>query len=130
MLSETNLADKDLLAFLREYERLANLCDFDAIAPLIDEHAVYWFSNGSYQGINEIRGAFEETWKNIKSEKYTISDVSWLFSNGTEAVCIYRFHSDGIVDGERQEYAGRGTNIFQKKNGAWKITHEHLSKAV
>lgn len=130
MLSKSNLADKDLLAFLHEYERLANLCNFDAIASFIDEQAVYWFSNGSYQGIDEIRGAFEETWQHIKQEKYAISDVCWLFANGKEAVCIYRFHSDGIVDGRKQEYSGRGTNIFQKKNGVWKITHEHLSKTV
>ena len=43
---------------------------------------------------------------------------------------IYNFHSDGIVDSKRQEYNGRGTNVFRKINGKWKIVHEHLSKTV
>jgi ketosteroid isomerase-like protein len=130
MLSDTNLENKDLLTFLREYERLANQRDFNALIPFIDENALYWFSNGSYRGIDAIRRAFEQTWKNIKDERYTISEVSWLFANDYEAVCTYFFHSDGIVNGQRQEYSGRGTNIFQKKDGKWKITHEHLSKIV
>lgn len=118
----------DLQVFLKEYERLANLCNFDAIEPFIDNNAVYWFSNGTYRGIGEIRKAFEETWNSIKNEKYTLSNVEWLIVSSDEAVCIYNFRSDGLANGKRQVYEGRGTNVLQKKDGRWKIIHEHLSK--
>lgn len=119
---------QDLVEFLAEYEMRANACDFDAVRPLIDENAVYWFSNGSYRGIAEIQKAFEETWKNIREETYKISDVRWIFCTTECAVCIYHFRSDGIVEGERQVYSGRGTNVLRKKDGSWKMIHEHLSK--
>lgn len=123
-------AQLDLTNLLSEYEKFANTNDFNSLLPFIDEQALYWFTNGTYRGIEEIRRAFEETWAHIQKEKYTISDVSWLFANETEAVCTYHFCSDGIVDGKSQKYFGRGTNVLQKKNGHWKITHEHLSKMV
>lgn len=122
--------DSDLPSFLLEYERLANARSFEPLVPFIDESALFWFSNGSYCGIGQIRRAFEETWEHIQDEKYTIRDIAWLFVSETEAVCTYHFDSDGLVDGVRQVYSGRGTNVFQKKDGVWKITHEHLSKMV
>ncbi len=120
----------ELFCFLKEYEALANKCDFDLLIPYIAEDAVYWFSNGSYRGIQAIRKAFEDTWNTIKNEKYTIRDIEWLTVTDTSAMSIYTFHSDGFVDGRKQEYIGRGTNILQKKAGKWKIVHEHLSKAL
>lgn len=125
-----NLQTKELIKFIQEYERLANKCDFNLLIPFIDEYAVYWFSNGTYEGIDAIRKAFEETWSNIQKEKYTITNVQWLLATDNEAVCIYDFHSDGIVKGKRQKYNGRGTNLFKKVDGKWKIIHEHLSKSV
>lgn len=125
-----NLPNKELSDFIKKYEDLTNRCNFDLLVPFIDEHAIYWFSNGTYHGIADIRKAFEETWKTIQNETYTITDVEWLVSNENDAVCIYNFYSDGMVNGKRQEYAGRGTNVFKKVKGKWKIIHEHLSKSV
>lgn len=122
--------NKELAKFIEEYEKLTNKCNFDLLIPFIDKNAIYWFSNGTYNGIDEIRKAFEETWNSIKDEVYTISNVKWLILIKSEAVCIYDFHSDGIVDGKRQEFKGRGTNVFKKIDGQWKIVHEHLSKVL
>lgn len=119
---------KDLQDFLNEYERLANLCNFDLIEQFIYKNAIYWFSNGTYRGISQIRKAFEDTWNSIKNEKYTLSNVEWLVVTDRCAVCIYDFRSDGIVNGKRQIYEGKGTNVLEKKNRKWKIIHEHLSK--
>lgn len=44
----------ELVQFMKEYEALANKCDFDLLVPYIDEDAIYWFSNGSYRGIQTI----------------------------------------------------------------------------
>jgi ketosteroid isomerase-like protein len=127
MLS-TSIQNHELSQFLKDYEELANKCNFDALTPFIDNDALYWFSDGSHKGINEIRTAFESTWNHIKNEKYTLDKVEWLVLTENEAVCTYNFHSDGLINGQRFTYSGRGTNVFKKKNGTWKIVHEHLSK--
>lgn len=113
--------------FLKQYEIAANSRDFSNVAPLIADDAVFWFTNGTYEGRQSIRKAFEDTWLKIKDEKYTISNVEWLVVKKDVAICTYRFKSDGIVDGQRQIYEGRGTNVLTKHNEIWQLTHEHLS---
>ncbi len=78
----------ELLDFIKQYEKLTNKCDFDLLIPFIDENAIYWFSNGTYYGIKEIRKVVEETWKNIKNEIYTISNIQWLIATKNEGVYI------------------------------------------
>jgi ketosteroid isomerase-like protein len=119
---------KDLDDFLKQYEYAANSCDFDKVAPLIAKNAVFWFTNETYRGKAAIKKAFEETWAKIKTEQYKIFDIEWLVNEDNIAVCIYSFTSDGIVDGKRQVYKGRGTNILSKNDSKWYILHEHLSK--
>ncbi len=128
MLSKSVKDNKELANFLKDYERLSNNLNFDEVAPFIADDAVYWFSDGTHRGIGEIRRAFEKTWQHIQDEKYTIDNVEWLVNGTDHAVCIYQFHSDGMVGGKHNRYSGRGTNIFKKMNGKWKIVHEHLSK--
>jgi ketosteroid isomerase-like protein len=119
---------KDLDDFLTQYEYAANSCDFDKVAPLIAKNAVFWFTNGTYRGKPAIKKAFEETWAKIKTEQYKIFDIEWLVDEDNLAVCMYSFKSDGVVEGKRQVYKGRGTNILNKRGGKWCIVHEHLSK--
>lgn len=119
----------ELDSFLKSYEQAANSCDFDNVAPLINDEAVFWFTNGTFTGKQAIRQAFEDTWSKIKNEVYAISNVEWLANNDDIAVCVYDFTSDSIVNGERQVYKGRGTNVLKKSDGNWQIVHEHLSKA-
>ena len=119
----------ELDTFLEEYEQVANSCDFDNVAPLISENAVFWFTNGTFVGKEAIKQAFEDTWSKIKDEAYTISNAQWIASSDTVAVCVYDFTSDGVVENKRRIYKGRGTNVLQKSDGKWQIVHEHLSKA-
>lgn len=120
----------ELEQFLKKYEIAANSCNFDNVEPLLTNDAVFWFTNGTYEGKAAIRKAFEDTWASIKEEKYTLSNIQWLGVTGDLAVCVYDFTSDGMVDGVRQVYHGRGTSVFTKQEGKWLICHEHLSKAV
>jgi ketosteroid isomerase-like protein len=113
--------------FLREYEQRTNTHRFEEIAPLIAEHAVYWFNDGSFQGIDTIKQAFEKTWAFIQDEQYTIDQIQWLINDEHNAVCIYLFHWQGSVEGQFLKGIGRGTSILQKLDGQWKATHEHLS---
>ncbi|WP_454851480.1 YybH family protein [Rhizobium binxianense] len=113
--------------FLRLYEAKLNLAHFDAVAPLIAEDAVFWFSDGTHAGLAEIRAAFEQTWQRVNEEKYWLEDVNWIATSDTVATCIYTFHWKGLWDGKAFESKGRGTTVLRNSGGQWKIIHEHLS---
>jgi ketosteroid isomerase-like protein len=117
----------ELNDFLSEYIRRTNSHQFDTVAPLIDEGAVYWFSNGSYRGINAIRNAFEQTWSTIQNEQYAIEDLEWLTIDNLTATCIYTYRWRGSIAGVMREGVGRGTNVLRKDGKQWRIVHEHLS---
>jgi hypothetical protein len=63
------------MEFMQEYERNTNSHCFQEIAPLIADDAIYWFNDGSFRGIAEIKQAFEKTWSFILDEQYTIDHV-------------------------------------------------------
>lgn len=81
-----------LETFLREYMRRTNKRQFDEVASLISEDAVYWFTDGSYRGQGAIRRVFEQTWSLIQDEQYSIDEVEWLSVDTRSATCIYTFH--------------------------------------
>ena len=112
---------------LQEYERRTNTHCFAAVAPLIADDAVYWFTDISYRGRDTIRQAFERTWAFIRDERYTIDNVHWLDEDEHTATCIYTFHWQGMTLHGPAEGSGRGTNIFRKQDGHWQVIHEHLS---
>lgn len=118
----------ELGSFLEAYEKAANSRDFTKVAPFIADDATFWFTNGEFNGKPSVQKAFEDTWANIQEETYIISDVQWVARNYWVSACIYRFKSDGIVDGERQVYEGKGSNVLRRLNGSWRVVHEHLSK--
>ncbi len=97
---------------------------FENVRDLIDEHAVFWFTSGTFKGIETIKEAFERTAAKLKSEKYWLSDKQWVASN----VCTYRFNWTATVDGKPVQGEGRGTTVLKEIDDKWKITHEHLSK--
>lgn len=119
---------RELDTFLQAYEVAASSCDFTRVAPFIADDATFWFTNGSYKGKQEVQKAFEETWANIQNEDYIISNVRWVVTNYWASACTYTFRSDGIVNGKRQVYEGKGTSVFARLHGSWRIVHEHLSK--
>lgn len=114
-------------AFLKEYERTTNTHDFNSVRPLIADNAVYFFSERTLNGVDEIERAFAETWERIKDETYSISDVNWIALSSDTAVCIYTFNWEGMVEGTRKSGSGRGTNVLVKTDGKWQMVHEHLS---
>ena len=113
--------------FLREYEEKTNTHHFDNVAPLISDHAVFWFNDGSFHGLEEIRAAFEKTWSVIKEEHYAIEDVQWIAVGQEVAVCIYVFRWEGLINGHPQSGTGRGTSVLRKEDERWVVAHEHLS---
>lgn len=113
--------------FIDGYERAANSRNFDQVSQFLAEDALFWFSDGSYRGLEEIRNAFERTWDTIQNENYSLLNRRWLLRTPDSAICIYTFRSEGIIDGANRVIEGRGTTVLGKFEGVWKIVHEHLS---
>jgi ketosteroid isomerase-like protein len=119
---------QDLTTFMRAYEHANNSHIWANVAPMIAPNATYWFTDGSYTGIDEIRQAVEATFEKLQDETYKISGLKWPVATDTVAVCTYRFSWQATIDGVKQSGNGRGTNVLEKRNGSWQIVHEHLSK--
>lgn len=117
----------ELAAFMAQYEQANNSHDINRVVPLIVPDAVYWFSDGSYRGLEEIARAIEQTFAAIQDEVYEVKDIEWVVLAADHAVCRYRFCWTGVVDGQPRSGQGRGTNVIVKRDGAWKMQHEHLS---
>ena len=111
----------------QEYERRLNLHSPGEVAKLIADDAVFWFNDGSYKGVTAIKAALADVWRTIYGEHYELRDVRWLCQDTTCAVCIYTFHWSGLIEGNLTHGQGRGTSVFRKENGVWRIVHEHLS---
>jgi uncharacterized protein (TIGR02246 family) len=129
-MSGPTATSEELDEVVEEYARRTNSHDFDAVAELIAPDASYWFTEGRYQGHDEIRAAFERTWRAIEEERYSIHDLKWVVLADQVAVCTYRFSWEGLVEGRRANGQGIGTNVFVRHDGAWRIVHEHLSSAA
>lgn len=112
---------------LRRYGQKINNHDFDQLVPFISEDAVFWFNDGSHIGLNDIRAAFERTWKNFPLEAYWLEDVVWVATDEQASACTYSFRWKTTIDGKLILGGGRGTSVFRKDHGVWKIAHEHLS---
>lgn len=52
-----------------------NRHDFSLLAGLIADDASFWFSDGTHQGLPEIRAAFEHTWQSLGNETYWLDDL-------------------------------------------------------
>lgn len=116
-----------LAKFMSAYEKANSSHIWANVEPFIADNATYWFTDGSFSGIAEIKGAIESTFKKIKDEVYTISDLKWSVQSDSIAVCTYQFHWKGTVEGVERTGSGRGTNVLAKSSDTWRIVHEHLS---
>jgi ketosteroid isomerase-like protein len=126
-VEESESLTTELDAFMVEYERRTNAHDVGRLRELVADDASYWFTDGSYEGVEAIASAVQRTFDQIRDEVYTISDVRWVHVSPDFAVVRYRFHWVGFIDGQRSEGRGRGTNAMGKRDGRWRMVHEHLS---
>jgi len=119
--------------FMREYLNLARTRDIEALLALIDDDAVFLFSNqSSHFGKDAIRNAICANFDAIQNEDYWISDLTWLVSSDEVAVCVYEFGWVGEIDGAPASGGGRGTTAIRRVADAgglpWCVVHEHLSR--
>ncbi|WP_437770419.1 YybH family protein [Arthrobacter sp. KNU40] len=118
---------KELTDVMRGYEAANNTHDIERVLPYVDKDASYWFSDGSHEGREQVRTAIEATFRTIQDERYVVAELTWVLVQEDAAVCRYRFSWQGIVDGQPQSGEGRGTNVFTRTHGVWKIIHEQLT---
>lgn len=115
--------------FLREYEMSTRTHGLEHTLSLIDEDAVYWFSDEScHVGKSAIEEAIRHNFEAIEDEDYRISDVVWVAQSSDVAACIYRFDWSGTVRGVPASGSGRGTAVLARRGDSWVVVHEHLSK--
>ena len=70
---------------MKKYENAANSRDFNNVQKLVSDDAVFWFTDGSFTGIESIRSAFEKTWNTIRDEEYSIKNLNWVYNSD---VCV------------------------------------------
>lgn len=126
-VTDQAVLESELSLFMGKYEAANNSHDIERVLPFLAEDAVYWFSDGSYRGIEEIRSAIEKTFATILDEVYEVRDLEWPVLGADVAVCRYGFAWTGVVGGERRSGQGRGTNVIVRRDGELKMLHEHLS---
>lgn len=118
-------ADQCLLA----YQQATNDHDIEAILSLIDEGAIYLFSDGSaHIGKPAVEKVLRYNFNIIADEVYSIDNLAWLVETEEVAVCVYDYSWTGLIKGEPASGSGRGTTILQCKDKGWNVVHEHLSK--
>lgn len=117
------------MEFLREYETSGRTGGVEHTLRLIDDKAIYWFSDGTaHVGKDAVERAIRRNFELIKDETYQISDVVWVAQSPDIAACTYRFDWSGLLRGEPASGSGRGTCVLARKGDAWIVVHEHLSK--
>jgi ketosteroid isomerase-like protein len=115
--------------FLREYETSGRTGGVEKTLSLIDDRAVYWFSDGTaHVGKRAIERVFRDNADLIREETYRISDVAWIAESPAVAACTFRFDWSGIVRGAPASGGGRGTIVLSRRGDSWAVVHEHLSK--
>lgn len=114
---------------MKAYAQATNSHDIVATLSLIDEGAVYLFSNESVHiGKRAIEKVIQRNFDLIKDECYLINNLTWLVDSGEVAVYVYDYGWSGMINYEAASGSGRGTTVLRNTQDGWKVIHEHLSR--
>ena len=102
--------------------------EIDAALALLTEDVTFFYSNGTaLWGKEEFARTMTANWQLISDYKYSTLDSIWLQEANTVAVVIYNFSWSGVAGGNNVGASGRGTRVFRKERGGWRLAHEHLT---
>ncbi len=114
---------------MQAYERATSSHDLEATLALIDEEALYFFSDETvHPGKQAIEKVLRRNFNLIQDEKYSISHLTWLVRSDQAAACVYDYSWSGIIHGMPASGVGRGTSVLKRTGNGWKVIHEHLSR--
>lgn len=127
----TPITAEAVVAFLQEFERLAELEEFPRIREMIDEHAYFRFNDGDYVGRPAIQAAFERTWRGdptVEKARFYLSDITVLTVDERTATATYTYNWEGSQGDQAFSVRGRGSRVLVRELGKFRIVHEHLSR--
>lgn len=124
-------AESEILAIEQAMSDAFNAGKIEEILKYFDKDLIE-FSSTQYErlvGINALRETFHYYLKEADHLEYNL--VSPIIKLLGENVAIATFYWLVVLfnSGNRREIQGRGTHVYLKKNGEWKIVHEHFSRA-
>lgn len=103
--------------------------DINAARALLADEVVFFFSNGTtIVGKDAFAATMTAAWSVLENYKYESDGSDWFMHTETAAAVIYRFAFTATARGQDVNGAGRGTRVFARQpDGAWLMTHEHIS---
>lgn len=102
--------------------------DMDAALALLTDDVALFYSNGSaLWGKEDFAATMAASWSLVSDYKYTTVDSVWVVQSDSAASVIYTFAWSGVAGGNEVKGGGRGTRVFRRETGGWRIAHEHLS---
>lgn len=117
------------IEFLRTYEAASAAHDLAGTLDLVDEEAVYFFSNEStHVGKAAVRQAIQANFDAIRLEQFELRNIECLLETTAAVVCLFDYHWSGEINGEVCSGSGRGTSVLRRDGDSWKVVHEHLSR--
>jgi ketosteroid isomerase-like protein len=117
-----DLEEKQVAAF--------NRGDIDEILKFFYADIV-GFSSTKYErisGLQSMRETFEYYLDEAEKIEYSISEPT-VQVFGETAILTYYWLVTLINGAKKQEVKGRGSHVYVRVNGEWKIVHEHFSRA-
>jgi ketosteroid isomerase-like protein len=125
------ISTDSVVAFLHEFERLAEKEDFSLIRDMIDERAFFRFNDGDFVGRPAIQAIFEKTWRGdptVKKARFYLTDITVLTVDERTATATYTYNWEGSQGDRKFSVRGRGTRVLAQSPGGFRIVHEHLSR--
>lgn len=122
---------KDLILSLEQQQVEAfNKGDVDEILSFFNTDIVGFSStkHDRFAGLEGLRGTFEYYLQKTTKLEYSISDPS-VQVLGDTAILSFYWLVVMTFGKTRREVQGRGSHVYRKENGDWKIVHEHFSRA-
>ena len=102
--------------------------DIDAALALLTDDVTFFYSNGTaLWGKEAFATNMTANWKLLSDYKYSTLDSIWVEEADTAAAVIYNFSWTGVAGGNNVGATGRGTRVFRKERGGWRLAHEHLT---
>jgi hypothetical protein len=123
---------ESVVEFLHRFEEIAQKKNFDLVADMVHERAVFRFNDGDFVGRAAVRTAFEKTWASSsgkpEQEKFYLSDIVVVATDTNTAAATYNWNWEGVSQGKAFRIQGRGTRVLVREGERWQIIHEHLSR--
>ena len=122
---------ESVIAFLHHFEAVAEREDFDQLRGMIDEEAIFRFSDGDFVGHAAIQAVFEKTWRGdpkVRRARFYLTDIVVLTTDQESATATYNWHWEGTFSDQPFTIRGRGTRVLRWDGADFQIVHEHLSR--